>query len=51
MPVMMPGRYQFTVHTGEEILREGEWANGRTPAEASGRRPSIPRISIHWIRA
>jgi hypothetical protein len=28
---------EFTVHTGDEILREGEWANDWTPAEASGR--------------
>ena len=27
---------EFTVHTGDEILREGGWANDRTPAEASG---------------
>ncbi len=36
---------EFTVHTGDEILREGGWANDRTPAEASGRGPSIPWIS------
>jgi hypothetical protein len=28
---------EFTVHTGDEILREGEWTNDWTPAEASGR--------------
>jgi hypothetical protein len=28
---------EFTVHTGNETLREGEWANDRTPAEAFGR--------------
>jgi hypothetical protein len=33
------------IHTGDEILREGGWANDRTPAEASGREPSIPWIS------
>ena len=28
---------EFIVHTGDEILREDEWANDWTPAEASGR--------------
>ena len=26
---------EFTVHAGDEILRDGEWANDWTPAEAS----------------
>jgi hypothetical protein len=30
---------EFTVHTGEEILRDGEWAGEWTAAEASAGRP------------
>jgi hypothetical protein len=29
---------EFTVHTGDEILRDGEWAGDWTAAEASARR-------------
>lgn len=28
---------EFTLHTGDEILRDGEWAGEWTPAEASSR--------------
>jgi hypothetical protein len=31
---------EFTVHTGEEILRDGEWTGDRTVAEASAGRPN-----------
>jgi hypothetical protein len=31
---------EFTVHTGDEILRDGEWAGDWTAAEASARKPT-----------
>ena len=34
---------EFTVHTGEEILRDGEWAGEWTAAEASGRPDTVVR--------
>ena len=31
---------EFTVHSGDEILRDGEWAGDWTAAEASAERPA-----------
>jgi phenylpyruvate tautomerase PptA (4-oxalocrotonate tautomerase family) len=33
---------EFTVHSGEEILRDGEWAADWTAAEAAEERPATP---------
>jgi hypothetical protein len=32
---------EFTVHTGDEMLRDGEWAGDWTAAEASAERPAM----------
>lgn len=31
---------EFTVHSGDEMLRDGEWAGDWTAAEASAERPA-----------
>ena len=35
---------EFTVHTGEEILRDGKWAGDWTDAEATERTPIAPAM-------
>jgi phenylpyruvate tautomerase PptA (4-oxalocrotonate tautomerase family) len=36
---------EFTVHTGEEILRDGKWAGDWTDAEASAGRPNAAAVA------
>ena len=36
---------EFTVHTGEEILRDGKWAGDSTDAEASAGRPNAGAVA------
>jgi phenylpyruvate tautomerase PptA (4-oxalocrotonate tautomerase family) len=36
---------EFTVHTGEEILRDGKWAGDWTEAEASASRPNAAAVA------
>ena len=36
---------EFTVHTGEEILRDGKWAGDWTEAEASADRPNTAAVA------
>ena len=36
---------EFTVHTGEEILRDGKWAGDWTEAEASAGRSNAAAVA------
>jgi phenylpyruvate tautomerase PptA (4-oxalocrotonate tautomerase family) len=44
----VPGKtvlVEFTVHTGDEILRDGKWAGDWTDAEATERTPIAPAMA------
>jgi hypothetical protein len=36
---------EFTVHTGEEILRDGKWTGDWTDAEGSAGRPKAAAVT------